>query len=174
MWYSFEPSVTKQQEILLVVENRKYFLPSSTHTWNIARATALSLLPSPLWHRPFSQMTARPQTHSIDGVGKGVSRKPMEIDRNRVNIRVGIIVYARNTRHIHEIPVEGFWGASYLPIEACWFIESLVSVVEQTLHIFFKSPSMSELRERDRETESLDTYCCYPFARHLEYICGAI
>jgi hypothetical protein len=40
--------------------------------------------------------------------GKGVSRKPMEIDRNRVNIRVGIIVYARNTRHIHEIPVEGF------------------------------------------------------------------
>jgi hypothetical protein len=42
-------------------------------------------------------MTARPQTHSIDGVRKGVSRKPMQIDRNQVNIRVGIIVCARNT-----------------------------------------------------------------------------
>ncbi len=146
----------------MVVENRKYFLPSSTHTWNIARAIAPSLLPSQLWHQPFSQMTARPQTHSIDGVRKGVSRKPMEIDRNRVNIRVGIIVYARNTWHIYEIPVEGFWGASYLPIEACWFIESLVSVVEQTLHIFFKSPSMSELRQRQRQRAWI-----LPAATHL-------
>jgi hypothetical protein len=96
----------------------------------------------------------------------------MQIDNNRVNIRVGILVYARNTWHIYKIPVEGFWGASYLPIEACWFIESLISVVEQTLHILFKSPSMSELR--DRQTESLDTCCCYPFAQHLEYMCGAI
>jgi hypothetical protein len=47
-------------------------------------------------------MTARPQTHSIDGVGKGISRKPMEIDRNRVNIRVGLLCM----QEIHDISMK--------------------------------------------------------------------
>lgn len=133
MWYSFEPSVTKQQEILLVVENRKYFLPSWTHTWNITRATAPSLLPSQLWHQPFSQTTARP--HTFHWWCWGVSRKHIEIDRNGVDI----IVNARKmqyTYYIYKIAAERSWGACHLPIEACWFIESLVSIVDQTLHIF--------------------------------------
>jgi hypothetical protein len=115
-WYSFEASLTKQQENLSVVETTS-FLPLYIHEYH--RATP-SLLPSQLWHQPFSQTTARP--HTFHWWCWGVSKKHIEIDRNGVDI----IVYARKmqyTYYIYEIAAESSWRACHLSIETCWFIE---------------------------------------------------